>query len=151
MTDVFYNHAYINIICKVVCIFIFLFQIFSVFLSSWAATACFVCCVFAILHLVSLSTMTCTPPLQLNATCYCKIENPENVTIAPIKSYHYVDISCPEVENILSILLIFSCATNGMAGVLATWYVYLHWASRYQYAYSEVKMKENAPIVFSNM
>lgn len=117
--------------------------------STVAGTACFVSCAFAIVHLVSLSIMNCTPANDLNSTCLCKAASGSNGT-ALITSYHYVDLSCPEVDNILTILLIFSSATNGIAGVFAMWYVYLHWASRYTYTYSKVRTKSDTPVVFSN-
>lgn len=92
--------------------------------------------------------MTCTPMDKLNETCVCKMD--ESSTL-PIKSYHYLDLSCPEV-NILSVLLIFSCVTNAIAGIISLWYVYLHWSSRYMYTYSKVRTKNNnnTPIIIGN-
>lgn len=90
--------------------------------------------------------MLCTPMDKLNETCVCKANDDDNMLI---KSYHYVDLSCPELD-ILSILLIFSCVTNFIAGVISLWYVYLHWSSRYMYTYSKVKTKNNTPVIISN-
>lgn len=44
----------------------------------------------------------------------------------------YMDLNCPEVENILTILLIFSCTCNGLGALVAGWYSYLHWSTRYR-------------------
>ena len=113
----------------------------SVCFAVVAAATCFCACVFALLHLVFLTSMTCEPAHVLNATCVCQDVQ---------RTYHYTDLNCPEVGNILTILLIGSCAANSIGGVLATWYVFLHWSSRYSYLYSEVKTSDNKPIVFSN-
>ena len=113
----------------------------SVCFAVVAAATCFCACVFALLHLVFLTSMTCEPAHVLNVTCVCQDVQ---------RTYHYTDLNCPEVGNILTILLIGSCAANSIGGVLATWYVFLHWSSRYSYLYSEVKTSDNKPIVFSN-
>jgi hypothetical protein len=118
-----------------------LLQVMSVCFAVVAAVTCFCACVFALLHLVFLTSMTCEPAHVLNATCICQDMQ---------RTYHYTDLNCPEVGNILTILLIGSCATNSIGGVLATWYVFLHWSSRYSYLYSEVKTSDSKPIVFSN-
>ncbi|XP_069692287.1 sarcospan [Periplaneta americana] len=122
-------------------LWMFSLKVMSVFLAVVAGVTCFCACVFALLHLVFLSSMTCEPAHVLNATCVCQDGQ---------RTYHYTDLNCPEVGNILTILLIGSCATNGIGGILATWYVFLHWSSRYAYLYSEVKTNENKPIVFFN-
>ncbi|KAK5642347.1 hypothetical protein RI129_008514 [Pyrocoelia pectoralis] len=131
--------------------FIYSLKILSVFLSIVAGAACLTICVFAVIHLISLSTMTCTPLNQLNATCLCKLDVSNNTSL-PVKSYHYVDLSCPEVTSILSILMIFSCGTNAIGGILSLWYVYLHWVSRYSCNYSKVRMEDcrPKPILVSN-
>ncbi|KAF5280529.1 hypothetical protein FQR65_LT00280 [Abscondita terminalis] len=121
--------------------FLYSFKMLSIFLSVTAGATCLTACIFALIHLISLSTMTCAPLNQLNATCFCKVET-ANDTSSPIKSYHYSDLSCPEVDNILSVLMIFSCGTNAIGGVISLWYVYLHWLSRYNYNYSKVRMED---------
>lgn len=122
-------------------------QITSIVLSTIAGAVCLICCAFAIIHIVSLSSMTCTPLDTLNSTCFCESSNN---TSLPIKSYHYIDLSCPEVQNILTILTIFACATSALGGLVAIWYVYLHWASRYNYTYSKVRTEDNLPVIFQN-
>lgn len=42
----------------------------------------------------------------------------------------YMDLNCPEVENVLTILLIFSCACNGLGALVVGWYAYLHWGRK---------------------
>lgn len=123
-------------------------KVVSVFFSTVAGAAGLIASVFALIHLISLYAMTCGPKDRLNETCVCSLRN-ENATI-PIKSYHYVDLSCLEVDNVLTILLIFSATVNGLAGIISLWYVYLHWASRYMYTYSKVRTKELSPMVISN-
>ncbi|KAF5288225.1 hypothetical protein FQA39_LY03993 [Lamprigera yunnana] len=123
--------------------FLYSIKILSIFLSVIAGATCLTACIFAMIHLITLSSMTCTPIDQINATCYCKVET-ANSTL-PVKSYHYIDLNCVEVNDILTILIIFSCATNGIGGLLSLWYVYLHWMSRYTYNYSKVRTEENRP------
>ena len=118
-----------------------LLQAMSVCFAVVAAVTCFCACVFALLHLVFLTSMTCELAHVLNATCVCQDLQ---------RTYHYTDLNCLEVGNILTILLIGSCAANSIGGVLVMWYVFLHWSSRYSYLYSEVKTSDYKPIVFSN-
>lgn len=120
----------------------------SIFLGVVSGAACLTSSAFAVIHLISLSVMTCTPMHKLNETCICI---PDSNSTLLIKSYHYLDLSCPEVDNILNVLLIFSCVTNFIAGVISLWYVYLHWTSRYLYSYSKVRTKTDSPIVISSM
>nr|XP_022910054.1 uncharacterized protein LOC111421144 isoform X1 [Onthophagus taurus]XP_022910055.1 uncharacterized protein LOC111421144 isoform X1 [Onthophagus taurus] len=124
-------------------------KVLSIFLSTLASVTCLTACTFALIHLISLSAMNCeSPTLLSNVTCVCKLSNKD--TFIPIKSYHYKDLSCAEVSNVLTILLIFSAATNLIGGVVAVWYVYLFWSSRYSYTYSKVCTKENTPVVYIN-
>ncbi|XP_066995201.1 sarcospan [Anabrus simplex] len=126
-------------------------KVISVTFAVLAAFACFCACVFALLHLVFLARMSCEPAHVLNATCICRSGGEETAANGTTqRMYHYADLNCPEVENILTVILIGSCAANGIAGVLATWYVFLHWNSRYTYMYSEVKTNENNPVVIPN-
>ncbi|KAJ3636053.1 hypothetical protein MTP99_008897 [Tenebrio molitor] len=129
--------------------FVYSIKVLSVMLSSLAAATSFIACGFAVVHLVSLYTMTCTPSAKLDSTCVCQTAA-NNDTSSSVRSYHYVDLSCLEVDNILTILVIFSCACNFIAGVLEVWYVYLHWASRYIYTYSKVRTEDNQPTVLTN-
>nr|CAD7572800.1 unnamed protein product [Timema californicum] len=120
----------------------------SVLLSVVAGCACFCASVFSLLHLIFLSQMSCQPPHALYSTCVCRtVQALVNETVPRV--YHYTDLNCGEV-GILVVLLIGSCAANGIGGILATWYVFLHWSSRYTYLYSEVKTNDNKPIVITN-
>ncbi|KAJ9586794.1 hypothetical protein L9F63_019614, partial [Diploptera punctata] len=110
----------------------------SVFLSVLAAVTCFCACVFALLHLTFLSSMTCDPAHVLHSTCVCQDTQ---------RVYRYSDLNCPEVENILTILLIGSCAANGIGGILTVWYVFLHWTSQYTHTYSQVQTNDNKQTV----
>lgn len=62
----------------------------------------------------------------------------------------YPDLSCPEVESLLSVILTGSGAANLLAGVLAVWYVLLHWRSRYTDVYAKVRTAP-PPVVISNV
>lgn len=129
-----------------------MFQVISIILSIISGISCLTACCFALIHLTSITLMSCTPIGKLDDTCVCKSNEEDNINnIILIKSYHYSDLSCPELD-ILSILLIFSCVTNLIAGVISLWYVYLHWSSRYMYAYSKVRTKNgnNTPIIIGN-
>ncbi|EFA00377.1 hypothetical protein TcasGA2_TC003223 [Tribolium castaneum] len=125
--------------------FVYAVKVLSVTLSTIGAISAFTASAFAVIHLVALYSMTCTPPGQLDTTCMCI----KNDTL-PTQSYHYVDLSCLEVDNILTILIIFSCAVNLIVGVMEVWYVYLHWASRYVYTYSKVRTENDQPTVLQN-
>ncbi|XP_044269413.1 sarcospan [Tribolium madens] len=125
--------------------FVYAVKVLSVTLSTIGAISAFTASAFAVIHLVALYSMTCTPPGQLDTTCMCF----KNDTL-PAQSYHYVDLSCLEVDNILTILIIFSCAANLIVGVMEVWYVYLHWASRYVYTYSKVRTENDQPTVLQN-
>nr|CAD7195151.1 unnamed protein product [Timema douglasi] len=128
--------------------FVFSIKALSVLLSVLAGCACFCASVFSLLHLIFLSQMSCQPPHALYSTCVCRtVQALVNETVPRV--YHYTDLNCGEV-GILVVLLIGSCAANGIGGILATWYVFLHWSSRYTYLYSEVKTNDNKPIVITN-
>lgn len=65
----------------------------------------------------------------------------------PLKTFHYSDISCPDVDHLFTILIIFSCVVNFVAGMISLWYVYLHCYTKYNYTYSKVRTKEKRTIV----
>lgn len=135
--------------------YVFSYKVVSIVVSVVAVVACFCACVFAVLHMVFLYPMNCEPANVLNAVCICRSiqddsENPENVLNVTARTFKYPDLNCPEVRNILPILLIGSAAANGIGGILVAWYLYLHWSSRYEYIYSQVRTNDNRPIVISN-
>ncbi|XP_063986404.1 sarcospan isoform X5 [Diachasmimorpha longicaudata] len=100
----------------------------SVLLSVLATLTCVLACSAAIIHLVKLSGLECTPARVRNATCACR---PKSEIASPAEPVlKYVDLNCPEVEGILTILLILSACCNGLGAVIAGWYLYLHWSTR---------------------
>lgn len=133
----------------------FSFKVLSVSLSSLAALAALCASAFALLHVVSLWGSACEPANQVvNATCTC-----EPAPKDPKRSWAiwwgtarhvYPDLSCPEVESLLSVILTGSGAVNLLAGVLAGWYVLLHWRSRYTDVYAKVRTAP-PPVVISNV
>lgn len=116
----------------------YVLQVVSIMLSLIAAAASFIASVFATIHLVTLSAMECDSKQFLNETCVCKINT--NTTY-PVKSYHYADLKCPQVDGTLTFLLIFSGVVNFMGGVACLWYVYLHCSGGKEYYYSKVRTK----------
>ncbi|XP_029665594.1 uncharacterized protein LOC115236998 [Formica exsecta] len=105
-------------------------KVVSVFLAVLATMACVSACVFSAMHLSRLMGLECTPARVLNATCVCRPrgESPDSLEDA----VRYMDLNCPEVEDILTILLIFSCTCNGLGMLSAGCYSYLHWITRYK-------------------
>lgn len=101
----------------------------SVILAVLASVACVLACVFSAMHLARLMRQVCTPAHVLNATCVCKPQEHENVTASEM-SVKYMDLNCPEVESILTILLIFSSTCNALGAIVSGWYSYLHWSTR---------------------
>ncbi|XP_011315260.1 uncharacterized protein [Fopius arisanus] len=100
----------------------------SIFLSILASLACLLACTAAIIHLVKLSGLECTPARVRNATCACRPKS--NIASAAEPALKYVDLNCPEVEGILTILLILSACCNALGAIIASWYLYLHWGTR---------------------
>ena len=91
---------------------------------------CSIACVFSAIHLARLMGLECNPARVLNATCVCKTrENASNSTETAVR---YMDLNCPEVESILTILLIFSSTCNAFGALVAGWYTYLHWSTRHK-------------------
>ncbi|KAL0116241.1 hypothetical protein PUN28_011226 [Cardiocondyla obscurior] len=105
-------------------------KVVSIFLTILTTIACVSACVFSAMHLSRLMGLECTPARVLNATCVCRPrgEPPDSFEDA----VRYIDLNCPEVESILTILLIFSCTCNGLGALVAGWYSYLHWSTRYK-------------------
>ncbi|XP_071631613.1 uncharacterized protein [Temnothorax longispinosus] len=103
-------------------------KIVSVFLAILATIACVSACIFSAMHLSRLMGLECTPARVLNATCVCRPrgEPPDSLEGA----VRYIDLNCPDVESILTILLIYSCICNGLGALVAGWYSYLHWSTR---------------------
>lgn len=93
-----------------------------------------------------LAAMTCELKIQLNETCLCHMG--PNATY-PIKTYHYAELKCVDVDHLFTILLIFSCVVNTLGGLVSLWYVYLHCSTRYTYMYSKVRTKNTKSVVDS--
>ncbi|XP_011629556.1 uncharacterized protein LOC105422035 isoform X2 [Pogonomyrmex barbatus] len=105
-------------------------KLVSVFLAILATIACVSACIFSAMHLSRLMRLECTPARVLNATCVCRPRGEPSDSLEGV--VRYMDLNCPEVENILTILLIFSCTCNGLGALVAGWYSYLHWSTRYK-------------------
>nr|XP_050846839.1 sarcospan isoform X2 [Vespula vulgaris] len=101
----------------------------STLLAISASVACVLACISATMHLAHLMRLECTPARVLNATCVCRPREQANVTVSEA-SVKYMDLNCPEVESILTILLIFSSTCNAFGAIVAGWYSYLHWSTR---------------------
>ncbi|XP_034232742.1 uncharacterized protein LOC117640376 isoform X2 [Thrips palmi] len=133
----------------------FSFKVLSVSLAALAALAALCASAFALLHVVSLWGSACEPAKQVvNATCTCEPahKDPERswaIWWGTVR-HVYPDLSCPEVESLLSVILTGSGAANLLAGVLAGWYVLLHWRSRYTDVYAKVRTAP-PPVVISNV
>ncbi|XP_076385396.1 uncharacterized protein LOC100882553 isoform X3 [Megachile rotundata] len=105
-------------------------KVISVSLAILATVTCSIACVFSAIHLVRLMGLECNPARVLHAACVCRPrEDTSNSTEAAVR---YMDLNCPEVESILTILLIFSSTCNALGAVVAGWYTYLHWSTRHK-------------------
>lgn len=118
-----------------------------------------VACIASTIHLIRLTRLKCSPTQVPNATCVCRPydssfnetlslnSNDQTVNDGAVK---YVDLNCPEVESILTTLLIFSAVCNAIGAIVSGWYSYLHWstrAKRPQY----VKVRTNPNSVNANL
>ncbi|KAJ1523556.1 hypothetical protein ONE63_001404 [Megalurothrips usitatus] len=133
---------------------LFSFKVASVAAAALAALAAFCASAFALLHVVSLWGSACEPANQVvNATCTCEPapRDPDRswAVWSGTSRHEYPDLSCPEVESLLSVLLTGSGAANLLAGGLAVWYVLLHWRSRYTDVYAKVRTAP-PPVVIAN-
>ncbi|KAI4503816.1 hypothetical protein M0802_001219 [Mischocyttarus mexicanus] len=104
-------------------------------LAITASVACILACISAAVHLAHLMRSECTPARVLNATCVCRPRgweqgNSTMTTIDELSMIKYLDLNCPEVESILTILLIFSSTCNAFGAIISVWYSYLHWSTR---------------------
>lgn len=105
-------------------------QVISVSLAILATVTCSIACVFSAMHLARLMGLECNPARVLNATCVCRPR--EDVSNSTETAVRYMDLNCPEVESILTILLIFSSTCNALGAIVAGWYTYLHWSTRHK-------------------
>ncbi|XP_066592553.1 uncharacterized protein [Prorops nasuta] len=103
-------------------------KVVSVFLAVLATSACIIACAASAMHLARLTGLECSPARVLNATCVCRSRD-DTAALAET-AIKYMDLNCPEVESILTILLIFSSTCNAFGAIVAAWYTYLHWSTR---------------------
>lgn len=99
--------------------------------------------------------MICEPEFTLNTTCVCRSASiQKNVTstslLSPSVYFHYIDLSCPEVDGILTYILIFSATANCIGIIVTFTYLYIHWKSRYLYSYSSVLTNDNSNSICNN-
>lgn len=120
-------------------IFLCILQILSVFLSTVAGVISLIASVFACIHLMGLLFMACEPQVHLNNTCLCTLSNSTSLPAFIEQQHHYADLQCHELNNFFVFLMIGSCGANLIGALVALWYVYLHWSSRYLYAYTKVQ------------
>lgn len=122
-------------------------KILGVFLSGLATLASIVACVSSSMHLARLAGLECTPARVLNITCACRPRGDFPEPPEPI--LRYIDLSCPDVESILAILLIFSATCNGIGAIVAGWYCYLNCTSDEsrdnRSKYTQVRTNPNTP------
>ncbi|KAK0081568.1 hypothetical protein PV325_011933 [Microctonus aethiopoides] len=102
-------------------------KIISILLVILAIITSVIAFVSSTVHLIKLSGLECSPPRVRNATCACRIRSEIASPSEPVLKY--IDLSCPEVEGIFTILLIFSAACNAFGTFIAGWYCYLHWCT----------------------
>ncbi|KAH0535314.1 uncharacterized protein LOC123267833 [Cotesia glomerata] len=120
-------------------------KVMSFFLAALAAITCLVACITSAIHLIRLSGLECTPARVINATCACRSRSELASTSEPV--FKYVDLNCPEVEGVLTILLIFSSICNALGAIIAGWYCYLHWSTRDKRPqYFKVRSSSRAPL-----
>ncbi|CAG9856102.1 unnamed protein product [Phyllotreta striolata] len=110
----------------------------TITVSAAAAASCVLIIAFSSLHLMALFGMTCAPPEKIDSTCLCRYNSTEEAILD--QSYHYADLSCKEVRDVLSVLIMVSCAAGCVALISEAVYLYLHWASRNACEYSRVPM-----------
>ncbi|XP_054013197.1 uncharacterized protein LOC128895018 [Hylaeus anthracinus] len=118
-------------------------KLLSLFLATLATVTCSIACVFSAMHLLRLMQLECNAARLESETCVCRPPTvPSNSTESAVR---YVDLNCPEVESILTMLLIFSCTCNAVGAFLAGWYTYLHWSTRNKRPkYMQVRTGPNA-------
>ncbi|KAJ8981463.1 hypothetical protein NQ317_000139 [Molorchus minor] len=110
----------------------------SVLISLLATAASFVISAFAIIHLLAIDMLTCSPPDKVYTTCLCKNESSKPL----IHDYHYVDLTCMEVKNMLYGIIVVSCLMNLIVGISEMVYIYFHWSCRNDYIYSRVQTSQ---------
>ena len=98
-------------------------------MAAVATLACIGACIASAVHLVRLTGLECTSSsFAKPGTCSCRPRSNSNLDIDP--TLKYADLDCSEVQNVLTILLIFSSSCNGLGIIVAGWYCYLHWSTR---------------------
>lgn len=121
----------------------FYFQYISIVISAIAATASLLVFLFSLIYIVSLFSMECAAYDNHDVTCLCR-----NYDADSPYSYHFVDLTCDELRNILTSIFLYTCVTNLVLTILKLVYLYLHWASRNVYIYTRVSGNDNSTIVY---
>ena len=104
-------------------------QIISAFFAAVACVACIIACIASTMHLVRLIGLECTSSsFARPGTCVCRPRGNSTLNLDP--TLRYSDLDCSEVQNILTIILIFSASFNGLGIIVAGLYCYLHWTTR---------------------
>lgn len=112
-------------------------------MSAIAATVSLVVFIFSTIFIVTLLSMECTAYDNHDTTCVCRNSNADSAG-----SYHYVDLTCDELRNILTSIILYTCVANLLLTILKLVYLYLHWASRNVYIYTRVSGNDNTSIIF---
>lgn len=118
------------------------FQLISILTSVVALLTAFAVCTLNVIHLIMLGAMTCSSPDHLNTSCTCNQSSNSTDTLLS-SSFHYVDLTCQEVNDVLSNLLIVSSGINGFVVICLITYLSLHWNSRERIIYKKLRIKED--------
>lgn len=123
----------------------FLFQYISIALSAIAATASLVVFILTLIYIITLLSLECSAYDNHDMTCVCRSSGADRE-----ESYHYVDLTCDELRNILTGIILYTCVVNLLLTILKLVYLYLHWASRNVYIYTRVSGNDTSIIYKPN-
>lgn len=138
---------------------IFFFKYASIAASGIATISAFIMTILTILHLVFVYITNCFPANSLESSCICSFDNSSIVstnetTTTPFvpfllpESYHYIDLTCSEIDNLLKFVLIIVCSANFLSIATNGIYLLLHWNSRnhnyHTFIYSKVQTNNNS-------
>lgn len=131
----------------------------SIAASGIATISAFIMTILTILHLVFVYITNCFPANSLESSCICSFDNSSIVstnetTTTPFvpfllpESYHYIDLTCSEIDNLLKFVLIIVCSANFLSIATNGIYLLLHWNSRnhnyHTFIYSKVQTNNNS-------
>lgn len=126
-------------------------QVISAFFAAVACGSCLIACIASTMHLVRLTGLECTSSsFARPGTCVCRPRG--NSTLDADPTLRYSDLDCSEVQNILTIILIFSASLNGLGIIVTGLYCYLHWGTREKRPqYFQVRTNLSRPIYNPNL